>query len=201
MIKPTSNMDNSYKNSLSDNSLTDMDCVNNSSISLHEDSLTDMDCQSNSDISSHEDSLTDMECQSNSDISSHEDDSETDMDCVNDSTVSSHEDIFNTRLSSQMWTNIANDHETTTAVISTQTEELDIIAHLRIMHRFIQKRIHKKSVATQTSPSKEENYDYRPKKSQKTDNDDIFNKLFEMPIFPKEKKSIRQRLSELNDLN
>ena len=147
MIKPTSNMDNSYKNSLSDNSLTDMDCVN-------------------------------------------------------DSTVSTHEDHFNTRLSSQMWAKIVNDHETTIAETSTQTEELDIIAHLRTMHRFIQKRIPKKSVGTQTSPNKEENYDYRPKKSQKSDDfGDICDNLFEMPIFPKVKKSIRQRLSELKDFN
>ena len=47
--------------------------------------------------------------------------------------------IFLTQDFALMWTKIANDHETKTAVISTQTEKLDIIAHLRIMHRFIQK--------------------------------------------------------------
>ena len=130
------------------------------------------------------------------------DSSSTNMDSISNGTLSSDEDIFNSRLSSQMWSKIENDLEKRTAGTSTQIEEIDIIAHLRIMHRYIQNRCPKKSIATQTSPIKENiNEDYRQKMYQKTDIGKKCDFLFETPIFPKVKKSLHQRLMELENLN
>ena len=54
------------------------------------------------------------------------DSSSTNMDSISNGTLSSDEDIFNSRLSSQMWSKIENDLEMRTAGTSTQTEEIDI---------------------------------------------------------------------------